>query len=47
MMAMSMTPMARYGKPEEIAETALFLSTAASSYFSGQILFPAGGMFTG
>jgi NAD(P)-dependent dehydrogenase (short-subunit alcohol dehydrogenase family) len=47
MMAMSMTPMARYGKPEEIAETALFLSTPASSYFTGQILFPAGGMFTG
>jgi NAD(P)-dependent dehydrogenase (short-subunit alcohol dehydrogenase family) len=47
MMAMSMTPMARYGKPEEIAETALFLSTPASSYFAGQILFPAGGMFTG
>jgi len=46
-MAMSMTPMARYGKPEEIAETALFLSTPASSYFTGQILFPAGGMHTG
>jgi len=42
-----MTPMARYGKPEEIAETALFLSTSVSSYFTGQILFPAGGMFTG
>ena len=47
MMAMSMTPMARYGKPQEIAETALFLSTPASAYFAGQILFPAGGMFTG
>jgi len=46
MMAMSMTPMARYGKPVEIANTALFLSTAESSYFAGQILFPAGGMFT-
>jgi NAD(P)-dependent dehydrogenase (short-subunit alcohol dehydrogenase family) len=46
MMAMSMTPMARYGKPAEIANTALFLSTDASSYYAGQILFPAGGMFT-
>lgn len=47
MMVMAMTPMARYGRAEEIASTALFLSTAESSYFGGQILFPAGGMFTG
>ena len=46
MMAMSMTHMARYGKPAEIANTALFLSTDASSYYAGQILFPAGGMLT-
>ena len=46
MMAMGMTPMARYGKPVEIANTALFLSTDESSYYAGQILFPAGGMFT-
>lgn len=43
----SMTPMDRLGKVDEIANTALFLSTDQSSYTSGQILFPAGGMFTG
>ena len=47
MMAMSMTPMGRYGLPVEIANTALFLLSDESSYFSGQTLFPAGGMYTG
>jgi len=47
MMVMSMTPMGRYGLPVEIANTALFLLSDESSYFSGQTLFPAGGMFTG
>ena len=47
MMVMSMTPMGRYGLPIEIANTALFLLSDESSYFSGQTLFPAGGMFTG
>lgn len=43
----AMTPMGRVGTPAEIAETALFLSSDAASYTTGQILFPAGGMFTG
>lgn len=43
----SMTPMGRLGKVEEIASTALFLSSEESSYTTGQILFPAGGMFAG
>lgn len=47
MMVMSMTPMGRYGLPIEIANTALFLLSDESSYFSGQTLLPAGGMFTG
>lgn len=47
MMVMAMTPMGRYGLPVEIANTALFLLSDESSYFSGQTLFPAGGMFTG
>ena len=47
MMVMSMTPMGRYGLPVEIANTALFLLSDESSYFSGQTLFPAGGMYTG
>ena len=44
---MSMTPMARFGVPEEIANTALFLASEESSYFSGQSLFPNGGMYVG
>ena len=43
-MVMSMPPMARFGVPEEIANTALFLASEESSYFSGQTLFPNGGM---
>jgi NAD(P)-dependent dehydrogenase (short-subunit alcohol dehydrogenase family) len=43
----AMTPMGRLGDPGEIANTALFLSSDESSYLTGQILFPAGGMFTG
>jgi glucose 1-dehydrogenase len=44
---MAMTPMNRFGIPNEIASTALFLASDESSYFSGQTLFPNGGMFTG
>ena len=44
---LSMTPMGRLGTADEIANTALFLSTDQSSYTTGQILFPAGGMFAG
>jgi len=43
----AMTPMGRLGTPDEIAATALFLSTDESSFTTGQILFPAGGMFAG
>lgn len=41
------TPMGRLGLPEEIAATALFLATDEASYFTGEILHPAGGMFHG
>lgn len=44
---MSLTKMGRYGKPEEVAATALFLSADDSSYFTGEILHPSGGFFTG
>lgn len=44
---LGMTPMARFGRPEEIANTALFLASDESSYFTGQTVFPAGGMFVG
>jgi len=42
-----MTPMRRLGEADEIASTALFLATADSSYITGQLLFPNGGMFVG
>lgn len=44
---LDMTPMGRFGDPSEIASTAVFLSSDESSYITGQVLFPAGGMFTG
>lgn len=43
----AMTPMGRLGQPSEIADTVMFLSSEESSYMTGQILFPAGGMFVG
>ena len=45
-MMLSMTPMGRLGTPLEIANTALFLACDESSYFTGQTLFPSGGMMT-
>jgi len=45
--ALAMTPMGRYGLAEEIAATALFLASDDSSYFTGELLHPSGGMFTG
>jgi len=38
-----MTPMGRFGTPREIASTALFLASDASSYFTGSILSVDGG----
>lgn len=43
----AMTPMGRLGVPNEIASTALFLASDDASYVTGQIVFPAGGMFVG
>ena len=39
-------PMGRMGVPLEIANTALFLASDESSYFTGEILHPDGGFFT-
>jgi NAD(P)-dependent dehydrogenase (short-subunit alcohol dehydrogenase family) len=41
------TPLGRWGEPEEIAATALFLASDESSYFTGQWLSPNGGLFIG
>ncbi|QEI06424.1 SDR family oxidoreductase [Pigmentiphaga aceris] len=38
------TPAGRWGKPEELIGTAVFLASGASNYVSGQIIFVDGGM---
>lgn len=40
------TPMRRWGRPEELAGLAIFLSSAASDYLSGQIIYVDGGMIS-
>ena len=45
--AMDLTPMGRYGRPEEVASTALFLASDDSAFFTGEILHPSGGVFVG
>lgn len=43
----SRTPLNRWGEPEEVAATALFLASDDSSFFTGQWLSPGGGLFIG
>src|SRR3954471_8727210 len=38
------TPSRRWGKPEELIGTAIFLASAASDYVNGQIIYVDGGM---
>ena len=38
------TPARRWGRPDELAGTAIFLASAASDYVSGQIIYVDGGM---
>jgi 3-oxoacyl-[acyl-carrier protein] reductase len=45
--AMSLTPMRRYGTPDEVASAALFLASDESAFFTGEILHPSGGVFVG
>ena len=50
MLKMALTaqiPMTRWGEPDEVAATALFLASDDSSYFTGQWLSPNGGLFIG
>jgi NAD(P)-dependent dehydrogenase (short-subunit alcohol dehydrogenase family) len=42
----AMIPMGRMGTPREIANTALFLASDESSYFTGELLHPDGGFYT-
>ena len=46
-MIMATTPMGRLGTVEEMANCALYLACDESSYTTGQILFPNGGIFVG
>ena len=39
-------PLGRFGKPEEVADTALFLASDMSKYMTGQVLSICGGMST-
>lgn len=38
------TPMGRVGQPEEVAASALFLASPMSSYMTGQVIRPSGGI---
>jgi NAD(P)-dependent dehydrogenase (short-subunit alcohol dehydrogenase family) len=40
----SRTPLKRIGRPEDVANTALFLASEEGSFFSGSILHPDGGV---
>lgn len=42
---LELIPLKRTGKPEDIAEAALFFAESASSYITGQVLPVDGGMF--
>ncbi len=45
--AMALTPAGRYGTPDEVASTALFLASDDAAFFTGEILHPSGGVFVG
>ncbi len=45
--AMDLTTMGRFGTAQEVAKTALFLASEDSSFYTGNILHPDGGVFTG
>ena len=46
-MVIGLTPMGRKGKPDEIANVALFLASDEASYVTGELIHPDGGWFTG
>lgn len=44
---MAGVPMRRFGKPEDIAASVLFLASDDAAYYTGEILYCDGGLFTG
>ena len=44
---MTSIPMARMGTPDEVAAAVAFLASDDASYFTGELLHPDGGFFTG
>jgi NAD(P)-dependent dehydrogenase (short-subunit alcohol dehydrogenase family) len=45
--ALTLVPMRRYGKPEEIAAAMAFLASDDAAYITGQVLRVNGGMSMG
>ncbi len=43
----SNTPLARWGKPEDLVGSVVFLSSSASEFITGQIIYIDGGWFAG
>ena len=43
---LSAIPMGRKGTPADVANTALFLASDESAYFTGELLHPDGGLYT-
>jgi 3-oxoacyl-[acyl-carrier protein] reductase len=46
-LTLSRTPLGRWGEPEEVAGTALFLASDDSAFYTGQWLSPNGGLVIG
>ncbi|XP_076327453.1 (3R)-3-hydroxyacyl-CoA dehydrogenase-like [Tachypleus tridentatus] len=40
-----LTPMGRFGKPEDVAEASLFLASSKSNYITGEVIEVTGGLF--
>ena len=41
-----MIPVNRFGKPEEVAETVIFLASEGAAYITGEVISVNGGLYT-